>query len=185
MSKLWNNVYFQRFRSGLVYVFLNTLVNHFPCWTVRKFFYRICGIRIGKGARIGLFTVIDHPKGIVIGDRTIINENCYLDGRGGCIIGNDTSISIYSKIVTASHRLSSSSFEYYRSPVVIGNNVWTGIGAIVLDGSNISDRAVIGAGTIIKGFVRENCVIIGNHVREERERNLTQDYELFYKPFFR
>ena len=47
---------------------------------------------------------------------------------------------------------------YVETPVIIGNDVWIGAGAVILRGATIGDKAVIGAGSIVKGNVPEGCV---------------------------
>lgn len=93
-----------------MYIWINKIVNKIPCWYLRKILYLFMGMKIGSGSRINAGTIIDTPKNVVIGERCIINENSYLDGRGGLRIGNDVSISIYSKIITASHISNSNTF---------------------------------------------------------------------------
>ena len=40
-------------------------------------------------------------------------------------------------------------FDYYSASVVVGNDVWGGAGCQVLRGVNVSDGAIIGAGSIV------------------------------------
>ena len=100
-------------------------------------------------------------------------------------IGKDCSISIYTKIITASHKMNSKDFSYYESDVIIGDNVWVGCGAIILDGSKIKDRSVIGAGTVFKGVANKEDVFIGNPARLIKKRNLQENYEIHYNTYFR
>lgn len=44
----------------------------------------------------------------------------------------------------------------------IGNNVFIGMNAIILMGSNIGDNCVIGAGSVVSGNIPSNSVVIGN-----------------------
>ena len=46
------------------YMFLNRFVNRIPSWHVRRFFYELSGMKISKGARIGIKTIIVGPEGI-------------------------------------------------------------------------------------------------------------------------
>lgn len=174
-----------RFRSGLRYWFLNSIVNHIPAWWIRKVFYRLFGVQMGKDCRICLYTIVDYPRGISIGNRSIINENCFLDGRGGLSIGDDVSISIYSKIITASHKSNDINFEYYESSVRIENNAWLGAGAVVLDGSYIKQGSIIGAGCVFKGLAEINSIYIGNPARMIKNRSLENCYKLNYRPWMR
>lgn len=83
----------RRMKYDLEYILLNQVVRHIPFWTIRRFFYRAMGMTIGRGSRIGINTIVVSPRGITLGERAIVNEMCYLDGRGGIRIGNDASIS--------------------------------------------------------------------------------------------
>ena len=47
-------------------------------------------------------------------------------------------------------------------PVRIGDNVWIGMGAIVLKGVTIGENSVIGAGAVVSHDVPANVVVAGN-----------------------
>lgn len=172
-------------KYDLKWMILNCVVNRIPSWNIRKFLYKLVGLTIGAGSRIGIGTVVDSPRNIRIGKRSIINEYCHLDGRGGLTIGNDASISIYTKIISASHKLNSSTFEYYPDPVIIGDNVWIGTGGIILNGTILKKNSVVGAGCVFKGVADENGVYVGSPARKIKERRLEKPYHLTYAPFFR
>lgn len=57
------------FKKDLQYIFLNQIVSSIPSWTIRIFFYKCSGMKIGPKARIGINTVIISPKSITIGCR--------------------------------------------------------------------------------------------------------------------
>ena len=115
----------------------------------------------------------------------MVNENCVLDGRGGLTIGHDTSVSMFCKILSASHDMDSPDFAYCEHRTVIGSNVWIGTSAIVLDGTKVRNFAVIGAGAVAKNVVKERSVIVGNPATEIRKRRLDRQYSLDYKAYFR
>jgi acetyltransferase-like isoleucine patch superfamily enzyme len=52
------------------------------------------------------------------------------------------------------------------SPVVIGDDVWVGIGAIILKGVRVGDGARIGAGAVVTDDVPAGRRVIGNPARE-------------------
>lgn len=165
--------------------FLNYVISAIPFWRIRLFFYRISGVRIGKGSRIGIHCKVSRPSKIVLGERTIINEFCYLDGRGGLKIGNDVSISMYSKIITASHYSNSSDFQYFEDGVAIEDHVWIGISAIILNGSIICRGSIIGAGAVFKGKSVVNGIYTGSPAKLVKIRNSDLKYVISFKPFFR
>lgn len=46
--------------------------------------------------------------------------------------------------------------------IIIGNNVWIGLNAIILKGTKIGDNSIVAAGCIVKGEYPANCIISGN-----------------------
>jgi carbonic anhydrase/acetyltransferase-like protein (isoleucine patch superfamily) len=57
-----------------------------------------------------------------------------------------------------------------KGTTTIGNDVWIGIGAIVLSGVLVGDGAVIGAGTLVSKSVPPYAVIVGNPAEIVRYR---------------
>lgn len=68
---------------GAVHLFLNYFVAYLPSWWIRKIFYRLAGMKIGKGSRINQRVYVFSPWKISIGKNTMINSFAILDGRGG------------------------------------------------------------------------------------------------------
>ena len=176
---------FSRIKKDLKYIYVNYFVMKIPSWTIRKRLLIFLGMKIGNSSRIGIGSIIISPDRIVIGERTVINEKCHLDGRGGLIMGNDVSISNYSIIITASHKKGSSKFEYYENNVVIENNVWLGTRAMVLDGSYLRKGTVIAAGLVFKGETEAYKVYYPSYSVQCKDRNLDRDYILNYTAYFR
>jgi acetyltransferase-like isoleucine patch superfamily enzyme len=48
------------------------------------------------------------------------------------------------------------------APVIIGNNVWIGMNAIVLKGTTIGDNSVVAAGSVVTKSIPPNTVVAGN-----------------------
>ena len=175
----------RRIIYDLIYIILNSIINHIPIWWVRKLCYQFFGMKIGKRARIGIRTIVIEPWKIRIGDRTVINEDCYLNGAGGLDIGSDVSISIYTKILTASHLKDSDDFQYVTGRVIIENKVWVGIGAIILMSSRIREKAIIGAGAVFNGDSVEKGIYFGIPARLSKQREIGDEYKIEYTAFFR
>ena len=98
------------------------------------------GIEIHPGATIGEGLFIDHGSGVVIGETTIIGDNCTLYQGvtlGGT--GKDTG---------------------KRHPT-LGDNVMVGAGAKVLGNFKVGDGAKIAAGAVVLGPVPENATAVG------------------------
>ena len=48
------------------------------------------------------------------------------------------------------------------APVIIGNNVWIGGGAIIMPGVTIGNNVVIGAGSVVTKDIPDNVIAYGN-----------------------
>jgi acetyltransferase-like isoleucine patch superfamily enzyme len=55
------------------------------------------------------------------------------------------------------------------APVVIGDNVWIGMGAVILKGVTIGDNSVVAAGSIVTKDIPPNVVVAGNPARVVKE----------------
>ena len=108
-----------------------------------------------------MFQHIIEPKKLSVGTGCHINRYCFLDSRGGIIIGNNVSISFYTKLVTGSHDINSIKFNAKFAPIVIGNNVWIGLGATVLQDVRIGNGVVICSGAVVTKNVPENAIVAG------------------------
>lgn len=174
---LWANV-----KSDCKYILINGVVNRIPIWNVRAFFYRLAGMKIGKDSRILLGTRVMNPADIEIGERTIINEECILDGRGGLVIGNDVSISIQSMILTGSHDSSSENFQYTTHKVTIKDNAWLCSRSIVLPGAQIGKASIIAAGCVFRGVADDNYIYGGIPSKKIGYREGVFQYHLKWTP---
>lgn len=174
--------YLKKFLLSCFYFFvdfiLNRIVTYLPCWFLRKWYLRLCFAKIGKESRIDMGTYILDPRYLRLGENTHINRYCFLDARGGLFIGNRVSISHKVSVVTASHNLNSSYFDYVKKSVVIDDYVWIGINAVVLPGCHIGTGAVICAGAVVTKDVSPYAIVAGIPAREIGKRN----DQLMYKP---
>lgn len=117
---------------------------------------------------------------------SIINEKCHLDARGGIIIHNNVSISIYTVLITGSHNAQSPTFEFLEMPIHIEDNVWIGARSILLPGSYLKTSCLIGAGsTVRKGEYQIDGFYSGVPATYVKQRNLKGLYQQQWNPWFR
>jgi acetyltransferase-like isoleucine patch superfamily enzyme len=57
-----------------------------------------------------------------------------------------------------------------RGPIVVGNDVWIGMGAAVLSGVQVGDGAVVGAFAVVTRDIPPYAVVAGNPARVIRYR---------------
>lgn len=135
--------------AGGLYVLCNYIIAYIPCWHLRKLLYMACGMKIGKHSRIMMRVVVTHPWKIIIGANTTINEFCYLDGRGGLNIGDNVNIALYSMLITGTHNRRLKGFDLYTEPILIGNDVWLAARTMVLNGCDLGNGCLLGAGSVL------------------------------------
>jgi len=123
----------------------------------------------GEGVIIESGFHCDYGNQITIGDRSFININCtVLDApisEGAITIGDDCLIGPNVQLLAVSHAVNPSqrlNKENFAAPIIIGNNVWIGAGAIILAGVSIGDNSVIGAGSVVTKSIASNTVVAGN-----------------------
>lgn len=113
-------------------------------------------------------TVIADKEGasINIGDNCRLN-GVYVHAQRAISIGNNCVIAAGVNIIDANgHQVVSSNRTVGRDdpkPIIIGNNVWIGLNAVILKGANIGNNCVISAGSVVGGGdYPQNSLIQGN-----------------------
>lgn len=170
--------------SGCAFYAYNALITHLPGYALRKLYLTgILRMRIGKGSAIhmGCFVTGRH---IVIGDHTVINRKCHLDGRVGLTIGRNVSISPECGILSLDHDPQSPDFATVPGPVVIGDYAWIGARALILPGTELGEGAVVGAGAVVTRSCAPYDIVAGVPARKVGERKRGLRYTLDYRPWF-
>ena len=90
---------------------------------------------------------------LVVGDKCFFNQNVSITCKKNIVIGDRCQIANNVVIVDHDHAGSENWGSYVETPVVIGNEGWIGANVVIMRGTTIGDKAVIGAGSIVKGNV--------------------------------
>jgi maltose O-acetyltransferase len=106
----------------------------------------------------------DYGMNIFLGERVFFNFDCVILDVCEVRIGDFVFVGPGVHIYTAVHPLEAElrRTQEFGKPVVIGNDVWLGGGAIICPGVTIGDRSVIGAGSIVTKDVPSGVVVAGN-----------------------
>src|SRR6266581_2623773 len=100
-------------------VYVLHLVGYFPSHHVRRFFYRLSGMKIGSGSTLHVGARFYKPANVTIGEDTIIGEFAVLDGRAKLHIGNHVDIATEVMIYNSQHDINAEDFGAVSGPVVI------------------------------------------------------------------
>lgn len=115
---------------------------------------------------------VDYGAHITIGARTFVNYNLVALDVASITIGEDCQIGPNVQLLTPTHPVDPQPRKdklEAAEPIVIGDNVWLGGGAIVCPGVTIGDNSVIGAGSVVTRDIPANVVAVGNPARVLRE----------------
>ena len=100
---------------------------------------------ICRGTYINRFTMIDASEQIEVGENCMIGPFCYITDHDH---GHEKGRPIGEQ-------------PFRSAPVMIGNNVWIGAGAIILKGVTIGDGAVIAAGAVVTNDIGVGMKVAG------------------------
>ncbi|MEK7522802.1 MAG: acyltransferase [Patescibacteria group bacterium] len=156
-------------------VFLLHLIGCIPCHHFRRFFYRLAGIKIGKGSTIHTKARFYDPRNIVIGEDTIIGEGVVLDGRDQLIIGSHVDIATDVMIYNSQHDVNQENFAATNAPVKIEDYVFIGPRVIILAGVTVGRGAIVGAGAVVTKDVPPYAIVGGvpaKIIGERRNKDL-------------
>lgn len=147
-------------------------VGHIPFHHIRRFFYRLAGMRIGQGSSIHMWANFFYPPNIEIGQDSVIGNNAFLDGRDALIIGNHTDIAAEVLIYNSEHDIVAEDFVARTDAVEIGDYVFVGPRVIILPGVKVGRGAIIAAGAVVVKDVPDFAIVGGVPAKVIGERAL-------------
>jgi acetyltransferase-like isoleucine patch superfamily enzyme len=160
-------------------------------------------IRIGDGVTIDDLVVLDakgtHNRGIEIGDFVYIGRGSVLSCKDGDIrLGAHTNLGFLCEIFSGScvtvghhglfaaqaylvgggHEFEAEARAVIEQPrtssgIKLGDNVWLGTGAKVLDGVRVGSDVVVGANAVVNADLPDGAVAVGVPARVLRQRTAT------------
>jgi acetyltransferase-like isoleucine patch superfamily enzyme len=117
---------------------------------------------------VGDDTFIGHDCSFGIAFSVRIGKHCYL--AGGVSVRDHDGHPLDALLRRAKEPTPAEGIK----PVVIGDDVWVGAGALIMKGVTVGDRAVVGAGAVVTKDVPPDTVVAGNPARVVKELELSQ-----------
>jgi acetyltransferase-like isoleucine patch superfamily enzyme len=111
--------------------------------------------------------IIEKDSSLKIGDNVFIGSHANIRVTGNMEIGNDCRIAQFVSLINGNYGFVKKDIlirnqQYEKGFLLIEDDVWIGVGSIILPNLTISKGAVLGAGTVISKDVPEYSVVVGN-----------------------
>lgn len=127
---------------------------------------------LGKNSSIKADLALESPTTISIGSNSSIMAQCTIFGGDGVNIGNNVQISANCVISATTHPLEKDKRSIQiNKKVIICDNVWIGMSALILPGVTIGKNSIVGAGSVVTKNVPADQIWIGNPAKFYKEVN--------------
>jgi acetyltransferase-like isoleucine patch superfamily enzyme len=134
------------------------------------------GIEIGDGVFLGRGTILSCKDGdITLGEQTNLGFHCEIFSGSSVTVGRHGLFAAQAYLVGGGHQFEDSEKAVIDQPrtskgISLGDNVWLGTGAKVLDGVRIGKDAVVGANGVVAGDLPDGAIAAGVPARVLRLR---------------
>ncbi len=134
------------------------------------------GIDVGRGVFLGRGTILSCKDGdISIGDHGNFGFHCEVFSGSSVTVGRHGLFAAQSYLVGGGHEFDRPEVAVIDQPrssrgIVLGDNVWLGTGAKVLDGVRIGSHVVVGANAVVNEDLPDRAIAAGVPARVLRSR---------------
>jgi acetyltransferase-like isoleucine patch superfamily enzyme len=134
------------------------------------------GIEVGRGAFLGRGTILSCKDGdITLGDHANLGFHCEIFSGSTVTVGAHALFAAQVYLVGGGHAFEASDAAVIDQPrtshgILLGENVWLGTGAKVLDGVRIGKDVVVGAGAVVNADLPDGAIAAGVPARVLRSR---------------
>lgn len=179
---LYLKVYFKR-SLGLMFIGKHTRIEHCNLIRAGRTLFigdNVCinalsknGIQFGNNVSIHRNSIIDCTggirsigEGLIIGNNVGFSPNCFIQVRGTVKIGNNVIFGPGVKIFSESHNYDDpkkfiNEQGETRKGVTIGDGIWIGADAIILDGVTVGENSIIAAKSLVNKDVPPYAIVGG------------------------
>lgn len=140
----------------------------------RNWLLRLFGAHIGKSLVYRTVDIYD-PANLSIGNMSCIGPHVEIYCKDKVAIGDNSVISQWAYVCTASHDVQSPVMALTTKPITIGNGVWVASRAVILPGVDLGNGSVVGACAVVAKSVDEWTVVAGNPATTVKQRILRKD----------
>ena len=167
------------------WILVTPFIMSIPCFIIRHGHMRLMGLKMGRNSSILRNVRFIYPSHIRIGNNSIINTLCQLDGREYHIyIGNNVDIAQETNIWTLEHDPHNDYYEVKGGDVFIDDYVWVASRATILPNVHIGRGAIVAAGAVVTKDVPPMAIVGGVPAKIIGQRKSNLLYKHNYRPYF-
>ena len=138
--------------------------------SIKVFFLKLFGARIGKDVTIKPGVSVKYPWLLSVGDHVWIGEDVWIDNLTETIIGNHVCLSQGAMLLTGNHNFKKEAFDLIVGGITLEDGVWIGAKATVCPGITCRSHSVLAVGSVATKDLEAYSIYQGNPAVKVRER---------------
>lgn len=140
-------------------------------------------VRIGNDARFGLYKGEFDISSIMINDNCYIGNHCTFMTASKILIEKNVLMASYISIIGHNHGINPELENYGKQEltsknIIIKEGAWIGEHVIILPGTEIGKKSIVGAGSVVTKTIPDYCIAVGNPAKIIKKYNFEKkDWE--------
>ncbi|TAL63114.1 MAG: colanic acid biosynthesis acetyltransferase WcaF [Bacteroidetes bacterium] len=148
-------------------------ISYFPFSSVKVFWLRLFGAKIGKDVVLKPHINIKYPWRLSVGNYSWIGEGAWIDNLDDVVIGDNCCISQGALLLCGNHNYKKTTFDLMMGRIVLEDGVWIGAKSIVCGGVVCKSHSVLTAGSLAADSLDPYSIYQGNPAVKIKEREIT------------
>ena len=171
----FNNNWYKPGRSILtqtIWYFVNIVFfkSGFPINSIKLFFLKRFGARVGKGVVIKPHVSIKYPWRLVIGNYVWIGEQVWIDNLADVLMEDDVCLSQGAMLLCGNHDYKKPGFDLMIGAIHLKKGSWIGAKSVVCPGVVVGSHAVLSVGSVATKNMQDYTIYQGNPAQAVKER---------------
>ena len=179
---IYDNSWFDTGRNVVVrslWYFVNVIffINPLnPVSSLKVFFLRLFGAKIGKGVNIKPAVNIKYPWKLEVGDYAWIGEKVWIDNLTEVKIGAHACLSQGAMLLTGNHNYKKESFDLMLGEIHLEEGAWIGAQATVCPGVRCKSHSILSVGSVATHDLDAWTIYQGNPAQALRKRSIEEKH---------
>lgn len=141
-----------------------------PFSSLKIFWLKLFGAKIGKGVVIKPNVNIKYPWKLEIGNNVWIGEKVWIDNLGKVVIGDNVCLSQGAMLLCGNHNYKKVEFDLIVGDITLEEGVWIGAHAVVCPGVKCESHSILSVNSVAVRNLKAYTIYQGNPAVELRKR---------------